>query len=80
MKSKGVDFVAISLDNKRQEWEDYIEQNKLDWTNISDLRRYDSEAISLYALKGTPTFFVLDASLNIVGSTNDLGGVKALIK
>jgi|GEM_PF-5243209 thiol-disulfide isomerase/thioredoxin len=80
VKDKGVDFVAVSLDNNKQEWLDYVSQNKLDWINISDLRRFDSEAISLYALKGTPTFFVLDKSLNIVGSANELSGLKALIK
>ena len=79
-KTKGVDFVAVSLDDKKQDWKDYITKNQLEWTNTSDLRRYDSEAIKLYALKGTPTFFVLDKDLNILGSTNDLSGVKALIK
>jgi thiol-disulfide isomerase/thioredoxin len=80
MKSKGVDFVAISLDNKKEEWLDYINKNKLDWINISDLRRYDSEAVSLYALKGTPTFYVIDASMKIVGRTNDLSGLNQFIK
>ena len=80
MRDKGVDFIGVSLDDKKSDWLDYIKQNKLDWTNISDLRRYDSEAIKLYALRGTPTFFVLDDSLKIVGRTNDLSGLKALIK
>ncbi|MFN8285606.1 MAG: TlpA disulfide reductase family protein [Chitinophagales bacterium] len=79
MKSKGVDFVAVSLDSKKEAWLNFIAKNKLDWINISDLRYWDSEAVKLYALRATPTFYVLDGSLNIIKRTNELDDVKKVL-
>lgn len=76
MSAKGVDFVAVSLDSKKEDWLNFIAKNKLDWRNISDLRYWDSEAVKLYALRATPTFYVLDGSLNIIKRTNELEDVK----
>lgn len=80
MKAKGVDFIAVSLDSKKEDWLNFIAKNKMDWTNISDLRYWDSEAVKLYALRATPTFYVLDGSLNIMKRTNELDDVKKALK
>lgn len=79
-KDKGIDFVAVSLDSKKEDWLGYINRNKLDWTNISDLRYWDSEAVKLYALRATPTFYVLDGSLHIIKRTNEFEEVKKILK
>lgn len=79
-KAKGVDIVAVSLDDNKEQWQSFVAKNKLSWTNISDLKHWDSEAVRLYALRATPTFYVLDSSLNIIGRTNELDELKAMTR
>lgn len=79
-KAKGVDVVAVSLDDNKEQWLNFVAKNKLSWTNVSDLKHWDSEAVRLYALRATPTFYVLDSSLTIIGRTNDLDELKSLVR
>lgn len=79
-KPTGTEFIAISLDDRKEDWLTFIQANKLPWKNISDLKKWNSEVIKTYALRGTPTFYILDTDLHIIGRTNDLDELKLLIK
>lgn len=79
-KQAGIDFIAISLDDRKEDWLQFIQQNKLTWKNISDIKKWQSPVVKDYALRGTPSFYVLDNELKIIGHTNDLEDVIKLIE
>jgi len=65
--NKEVDFIAVSVDSDQEEWKKAINENKFDWMNLSDLNGWDNKAAIDYNVYATPTFFVLDKDLKIVG-------------
>lgn len=74
-KDKGFDVLGVSLDDNPGSWLKAIEDDKLDWAQISDLKAWSSDLIDLYAITAIPTSFVLDENGVIIGKNlrgNDL--------
>lgn len=69
---KGFDIVGVSLDNKKERWEDAIREDQLAWTHVSDLKGWRSEAAALYGVNSIPMNFLLDKEGRIIGK--DLRG------
>lgn len=66
-KDKGFTVLGVSLDRDRDAWLKAIEDDKLDWTQISDLKMWDSEAGQLYNITAIPASFMIDPDGKIVG-------------
>jgi peroxiredoxin len=64
---KGFDVFGISLDNNREDWVKAIADDKLTWTQVSDLQRGDNAAAKLYAVNAIPANFLLDETGTIIG-------------
>jgi len=65
-KSKGFEVYAVSLDNDYAAWLKAIQDMKLEWINVSELKGWQSEVIATYALERTPTIFLVDKAGNIL--------------
>ncbi|MHA4844888.1 redoxin family protein [Flavitalea antarctica] len=65
-KEKGFDVFGVSLDSKKEAWVKAIEKDNLRWTQVSDLRFWDSEPAKLYGIRGIPGNVLLDKSGKIV--------------
>lgn len=65
-KSKGFDILGVSLDNNPGSWMRAIEEDKLSWTNISDLKAWSSDLIIDYRIKAIPSSVVLDPQGKII--------------
>ncbi len=61
-KDKGFTVLGVSLDqpNGREAWLKAIEDDKLDWPQVSDLKFWDNEAAKLYAVSGIPANFLIN--------------------
>jgi len=59
-KDKGLEFYSISLDKDRNAWLAAIDNDKLTWTQVSDLKYFQSEAAILYGVTSIPTMFIMD--------------------
>ncbi len=59
-KDKGVEFYSVSLDKDRNAWIAAIENDKLTWTHVSDLKYFQSKAAVLYGVTAVPTMFVMN--------------------
>ena len=57
---KGLEIIAVSLDNKQELWEKAVKDDKLPWIHVSDLKGFNNEAAVLYGVKLVPTNFLLD--------------------
>lgn len=59
-KSKGFTVYGVSLDRNREDWLRAIEEDKLTWTHVSDLKYWQSEAAKTYNITGIPFSLLLD--------------------
>jgi len=66
-KEKGFTVLGVSLDDNQSAWLKAIKDDKLDWTQVSELKRWDSEAGELYKITAIPTSFLLDPNGIIIG-------------
>ncbi len=66
-KDKGFTVLGVSLDRDRDAWLKAIEDDRLEWTQISDLKMWDSEAGALYNISAIPASFMIDPEGKIVG-------------
>ncbi len=57
---KGFDIIGVSLDRTKGEWIKAIADDKLPWTQVSDLNYFNSVAAKLYNVKAIPANFLLD--------------------
>ena len=52
--NKGFDIFGVSLDDSRDDWLQAIKKDGLNWTQVSDLKGWKSDAAALYGIKGIP--------------------------
>jgi len=65
--AKGFAILGVSLDTQKESWEQAIKKDKLTWTQVSDLKGWESSAAALYGVKAIPMNFLLDKEGKIVG-------------
>ena len=59
-KDKGLAIVGISLDQQKESWKKAIDNDQLDWTNVSHLKRWDDPIAAIYGVRSIPQLFLLD--------------------
>ncbi len=57
---KGFDVLGVSLDRERGQWLQAISDDKLIWTQVSDLQYFNSPVARLYNVNAIPSNFLLD--------------------
>ena len=65
-KNEGFDIIGVSLDDSRAAWTNAIEEEGLKWTNVSDLKRWNSVIVKLYELEHIPQNILVDSKGNII--------------
>lgn len=63
---KGFDILGVSLDKDRENWIKAIRNDGLIWTNVSDLRQWNSIIVKLYNLEAIPYNIIVDSKGNII--------------
>ncbi len=66
LAERGVQFVGVSMDTSAKDWLACVERYKMAWTQLSDLRGWDSSVVPPYALRWVPTTYILDAEGRIL--------------
>ena len=59
-KDKGLAIVGISLDQQKESWKKAIDNDQLDWTHVSFLKRWDDPIAAIYGVRSIPQLFLLD--------------------
>jgi peroxiredoxin len=65
-KDKGFDVFGVSLDSRMEAWTKAIDSDKLAWTNVSDLKSWNSAPAKLYGVRAIPSNILIDPSGVIV--------------
>lgn len=71
-QSKGFRVIAVSLDTDAEKWAKAIRNDNYIWTNLSDLRGFDSPLAKYYNITAIPRNFLVDQEGNIIA--RDLHG------
>jgi len=58
--NKGFDIFGISLDTDKSKWMAAIKKDGLDWTQVSDLKGWKADVVSLYGVQGIPMNYLLN--------------------
>jgi len=76
-KGRNFTIIGVSLDQPtgKEKWLKAIHKDGLNWTQVSDLKYWDSKTAALYAVRGIPQNFLLDPNGKIIAKNlrgNDL--------
>ena len=78
-KDKNFTVLGVSIDRNRETWLNTVEQQGLVWTQVSNLKYWQSDVIELYAIRWVPTGILLDPDGKILNiSLNEDELVKNL--
>lgn len=66
MTNKDLGIVSVSFDKKRDWWLGSMRDDKVSWTQVSDLRGNDSPNKTNWAVTTTPTYYLLDGAGRIL--------------
>ncbi len=58
--AKGFEVLGVSLDEKEDKWKEAIAKDKLTWTQVSDLKGWESTVAQLYNITSIPNNYLLD--------------------
>ncbi len=64
--SKGLNIISVSLDENAEKWKEAIAQDKLTWTQVSNLKEMNDPIALQYGVTQIPSTFLLDASGKII--------------
>ena len=67
-KDKNFTILGVSLDKEKANWEQAIEDDKLTWTHVSDLKQWESSMVPLYHFDGIPFNVLIDPQGKIIAS------------
>lgn len=63
---KGFEIVSISLDDDKEKWFKAMREEKMKWTQLSDLKAFDSELAKKYRIRGIPSCLLFDPQGKLV--------------
>ena len=64
--AKGFDIVGLSFDSKKEPWVKAIENLKMPWTHLSDLKGWNTVASKVYGVNSIPDNLLIDPQGKIV--------------
>jgi len=77
---KGLEILAVSLDENGREWSEYISKNALVWINYNEFKGWESPLVRRLMVNKTPTYYLIDRNGVIVAKNFNFVEVRELIK
>jgi peroxiredoxin len=66
-KGKNFAILGVSLDGDKDSWEQAVMADSLTWTQVSDLKKWDSKAVATFRFTGIPYNVLIDPQGKIIG-------------
>lgn len=63
---KGFDVYQVCVDTPKAVWINSVQEQRLPWTSVCDLRNVRSSVVNLYNVRSLPADFLIDSKGNIV--------------
>jgi peroxiredoxin len=68
-KGKNFTILGVSLDKEKSDWTDAIQADKLSWTQVSDLKEWNSLAVSTFDFNGIPFNILIDPQGKVIAQS-----------
>ncbi len=68
-KNKNFTILGVSLDDSKEDWINAIQNDGLAWTQISDLKEMNGQAVSLYRIEAIPFNVLIDPDGKIIAES-----------
>ena len=65
-KDRGFDIIAVSLDKNKESWLKAIEEDNVEWLQVSDLQGWNSEVAKKYHVRAIPQSVFVDQEGKII--------------
>lgn len=65
-RNKNFTILGVSLDKQKDDWKQAIQNDKLSWTQVSDLQEWKSLAVSTFNFSGIPFNVLIDPEGKII--------------
>ena len=75
-KQSKLKILAISIDTSKTDWLNFIQKNKFNWTNVSDLQGWNGKAATDYYLYATPTMFIVNNKKEIIAKPLNIDDIS----
>lgn len=76
-RDKGFAVYAVSLDVDHAAWTEFVQEKGLEWTNVSQLKGWESDVVMKFGLRRTPYLVLLDANGNILENGFEVKDLEA---
>ena len=70
-KPKGLEIFGVSLDIRMSSWTKAIENDKLSWNHVSNLKRWDDPIAENYGVESIPQLFLIDENSKVIAKVNE---------
>jgi peroxiredoxin len=67
-KDKNFTVLGISLDQDKAAWQNAVLKDQLNWSHMSDLKQWESDAVKAYGFDGIPFNVLIDPQGKIIAS------------
>lgn len=74
-----LEVLAISLDNKKEDWASFVKDNCSNLINVSDLKGWDGKAAGDYFIYATPTMILIDKTQKILSKPMTFEDVRKIL-
>ncbi len=68
-KGKNFAILGVSLDKEKNPWQEAIRQDKLDWSQVSDLKFWSSKAVETFKFDGIPFNVLIDPQGKVIAES-----------
>lgn len=68
-KEKNFTILGVSLDKDKDSWKKAIAQDHLTWTQMSDLKYWNSQSVETFGFQGIPFNVLVDPSGKVIGES-----------
>jgi len=78
-RDNGFTIYGISLDRDREKWLRGIEEDRINWIQVSDLRFWNSPVVSLYNVEAIPFNVLIDRQGKIIASGLSIAQLEEIL-
>jgi peroxiredoxin len=78
-KDKGFTVFGVSLDREKEAWLKAVADDKLAWTQVSDLAYWQNEAAKMYAIQSIPSSLLVDRTGKIIAKNKRGDELRAFV-
>lgn len=75
----GFEIYGISLDRTLEQWQQGIREDGITWTQVSDLRLWNSPVVSLYGVERIPLAILIDPDGKIINTNISTGELEEFL-